>query len=271
MLKLLAVIFVSLILLATPAISLGQGPPVCGFYGYATIDGEGVDDGTEIKAWIDNVMVGSVETYPLPIEGYTYNYALTTKDNKDHTGETVILTIGPNDLIGGSAEWGGGDNIHLDLDADADAPPATLSDPAITLYPSEGIATQISGEGFTPNSSISITVGGTPVGTVIANTNSTFSIVIAAPTQNAGTYTVRVTDTAGRSDQAVLTVPDMRGELGPTGDKGDRGAPGTSGEDGPRGPTGGIGLAIAALVLAVIAIGLAGLAAIRVSTYWRRR
>ncbi|MFO8100878.1 MAG: Ig-like domain-containing protein [Dehalococcoidia bacterium] len=270
--RLLTVISIVLLLFTFAGSALAQ-PLTCGFYGTANIDGERVADGTVIKAWINGVKVGQCDEtkYPL-IEGYEHNYAFTTNDQKDHTGQTVTFTIGPDDLLAEeSATWKKGDNIELHLHAESGGtapPPATLPPPSITLYPSEGIATQVSGEGFTPGKVVSIKVGDSPSGSVVANNDGTFAIVIAAPVQNPGTFTVSARDNAGKSDQATLTVPDIHGEPGV---KGDRGAPGPKGEVGPKGDAGGSGMALAALILSILAILGFVLIALRISTYWRRR
>ncbi len=272
MLRLLTVFSVVFLLFMFAGSALAQGPKVCGFYGYVTIDGEGVYDGTMIKAWIDGTKVCETTT-PCTLANCNYDYYLNIpSDSKDYEGKLIVFTIGSDNRQAGSATWVLGDYSRLDLAADTEddpyTPPATLSDPSITLYPTEGIATQVSGVGFTPGSSVSITVGGQPAGSIIANANSTFSIVIAATDQNPGASIVSVTDTAGRSAQATLTVPDISGDPGADGAKGAKGDPG---EAGPKGDSGGSGMALAALILSVIAILGVVLVVLRISTYWKRR
>ena len=266
--RLLIVASLVLLLSTFTGSALAQ-PPVCAFYGYATIDGDEVNNGTIIKAWIDGTVVYQVTT-PCQLTGYDYDYYMSiTDDSNDYEGKTINFTIGTDNKQAGSATWISGEHFALDLKADstANSTPASLPNPSITLYPPEGIATQISGKGFTPGSSVSITVGGQSVGSVIAQTDSSFSIVVAAPAQNPGTCIVSARDTAGRSDQAILTVPDISGKQG---HQGDRGAPGAQGEPGPKGSSGGGGMALAALVLSIIAIIGIILIAFRISTYWKR-
>lgn len=269
MLRLLTVFSVVLLLFTFAGSALAQGLKVCGFFGYVTIDGEGVDNGTAIKAWIDGKKVAETTT-PCTLANCNYDYHLNVEG--DYEGKSIVFTIGSDNREAGSATWVVGGHSRLDLAADTEddpyVPPATLPDPSITLYPTEGIATQVSGVGFTPGSSVSITVGGQPAGSIIANTNSTFSIVIAATDQNPGAFIVSVTDTAGRSAQATLTVPDISGDPGADGAKGAKGDPG---EAGPKGDSGGSGMALAALILSVIAILGVVLVVLRISTYWKRR
>ena len=174
--------------------------------------------------------------------------------------------MGPDDLSAGSAQWISGRNDQLDLDGiPGQVLPIELPDPAITLTPTEGVVTRISGEGFTPDSIVTVTVSDKFAGDTIANTDSTFAIVIAAPDQNSGTYTVTVTDTQGTTLQSTLIVPNLQGEAGLPGE------PGVDGSTGKKGDSGGTTFAIVALILSVIAAFAAGIVAIRVSTYLKKR
>ena len=252
-----------------PAAALAQ-PDVCGFYGKAAIKGQDVSNGTVIKAWIDGKKVAETVTSTVTADGITTDYSIKIpNDNyKDNTTK-ITFTIGSDDLVAGTAFWKSGGNDRLDLNGNEEMPSPTspLPDPGITLIPTEGIATRISGEGFTRGSTIAIMVDDKSAGTAIVNNdeNGTFSIVIAAPDQNPGTYTVSVTDTANRSDQATLVVPNLQGEPGPQGEPGAQGLPG------PKGESGGGTLALVAIILAGIAVVLAVLLAVRVSSFIQNR
>jgi len=267
--KVVIAFLVVLISALIPATALAQ-PDVCGFYGKAAIKGQDVSNGTVIKAWIGGKKVDETTTNTVTADGITTNYQITIENGQNnYDGKTITFTIGPDDLMAGTAIWKAGARDRLDLNGTEEmpSPNSPLPDPSITLIPTEGIATRISGEGFTRGSTIAIMVGNKSAGSAIVNNDDdgTFSIVIAAPDQNPGTYTVKVTDTANRADQATLLVPDLQGEPGIEGDQGPVGPPG------PEGESGGGTLALVAIILAGIAVVLAILLAIRVSSFLQKR
>ncbi|MDA1127888.1 MAG: Ig-like domain-containing protein [Chloroflexi bacterium] len=132
----------------------------------------------------------------------------------------------------------------------------TPAPPTLSLVPETGLVTTINGGGFSSGSLVTLMSQGTVLGTVIADGNGRFRIVITAPSSVAGEYQVTSTDAEGRSGSATLTVPDLTGQDGLAGAKGSTGPGGADGNQGAPGPTG----SDASLVLPVVALTLAGLA-----------
>ena len=253
-------------LVVLPASSVAQ-PPVCKFYGSATIEGQSVQNGTLIKAWIDGKVVTTTTTSPFTVGSYSYDYEITVEEegSAQYTGKTIIFTVGSDDLQAGTAIWAAGDNEKLNLDGKEDTSLQELPDPSITLTPTEGLVTRISGEGFSPGSTITVTIGGTWAGETQASTDSAFAIVVTAPNQEAGTYDVSVSDAGGTTQQATLTVPDLQGEPGIDGE------PGVAGSTGPKGDSGGTTFAVVAMVLSVIAVAIAGFVAIKFMDFLKKQ
>ena len=151
MLKLAAICIGILVLLAVPATALAQ-PEACGFYGLASIKGQDVENGTMIKAWIGGNVIETTQTSSLSADGNTWDYSIKiTENGNEYDGEMIVFTIGPNDLRAGSAIWQAGGHDRLDLNGTEQVP---LTDPEITLSPSEGIATRIWGQGSIPTKSL---------------------------------------------------------------------------------------------------------------------
>ncbi|MCL0088044.1 hypothetical protein M1N86_01615 [Dehalococcoidia bacterium] len=106
----------------------------------------------------------------------------------------------------------------------------------ITLSPTEGLVTTVSGVGFTLGSPIALTWAGNPIATiptvVTAGADETFIAIVVAPTVTPGGYMMGASDTAARSAQAAFSIPDLTGA---------EGAEGPAGEPGPAGPAGTAG------------------------------
>ena len=236
-----------------PAIAVAQ-PSVCAFYGSITLNGASVDNGTMVKAVIDGAEVSTTTNgseYLIKVAG-------------DYVGKTVVFTVGPDNAPAETASWVAGAITKLNLNGISSTSPPELPDAAITLNPEEGLVTQVSGEGFIPNSSVTLTVGDEQAVTIKAGTNGSFIAVLVSPIQQAGTYTVTAAGAADRSAGAEFIVPDLSGEPGADGDDG------AQGPQGPEGDTGGTGMAVSALIIAIIAAILAILIAVRVSSRWKR-
>ncbi|MFO8010328.1 MAG: hypothetical protein R6U89_05885 [Dehalococcoidia bacterium] len=244
-------------LFVLPATSAAQ-PEVCGYYGSVTLDGQSVDNGTEVKAWVDGTLVASTITtgdqYDIKVAG-------------DYEGKSVSFTVGPDDAAAEVAQWIKGDNIKLNLNGiSGSSPPAPpAKDASISLNPDHGLVTKISAQGFTPGATVTITMGNAVAGDVVAGPDGSFTTTIVSPILEAGTYSIVAIDPEDRSDEASFSVPDLRGAQGP------QGAQGPAGPEGPKGGSGGVGLAIASLIIAIIAIILSVLVIVRVGPRWRRR
>ena len=135
-------------------------------------------------------------------------------------------------------------------------PPAPIS---LRLVPETGLGTTVVGEGFAPESVVTVTPLEMTLGTVSTDGTGGFRMVIAAPSSVAGRYEVTSTDEAGTSRIVSLTVPDLSGAEGVPGAKGLTGPGGTDGSDGDQGAAGPKGKN-ASIILGVAALSLAGLA-----------
>ncbi|MCL0074202.1 hypothetical protein M1O50_04975 [Dehalococcoidia bacterium] len=256
-LKVLVAVLAVAALLVLPTTAFASVPvPPAVFMGKAYVDDAAVA-GVTVSAWIDGAKVGETTT---AADGayYLRVYGL-------HHGKTVFFKVAGLDALQ-TAVWEMGKTVTLDLHATT-PPPEAVGEVGITLSPSEGLATTVSGVGFTPGSVITVTFDGEPVPTVpapiYADIEGTFIAMLVAPTITPGGYMIGATDAVGRSDQAVFTVPDLRGPEGPEGkpgEKGDPGEPGPAGPPGepgpagPAGPAGGQVVGIIAIIIAVIAV-----------------
>ena len=114
---------------------------------------------------------------------------------------------------------------------------AVLDVVGITLSPEKGVITNISGVGFAPGSSVSISWDGSEVlsipDRVVVGDNGTFTAAIIVPDQTAtGQHEVEATGADGRAAGAMFTVLNVGGQ----GPKGDPGVPGPPGPPGPTAP-----------------------------------
>ncbi|GAI75156.1 unnamed protein product, partial [marine sediment metagenome] len=114
--------------------------------------------------------------------------------------------------------------------------------PTIILNPTEGFATTISGSGFNPSDTMTISWGVTAMVTVPKDVNvdpaGEFTATITALTDNDGTYEISATDEHLNTASASFTVPEVTGDTGPTGPEGDPGDPGATGATGTTGSQG---------------------------------
>ncbi|MDD5094705.1 MAG: hypothetical protein PHV74_10050 [Dehalococcoidia bacterium] len=184
-------------LLILPAVGVAQ-PMVCGFYGSASIDGVSVSSGTAVSAWIDGLQVAVVNT-----TGSNYNMYVAG----NYVGKTVSFKVGASQALATQTSlWEAGANKPLTLTG-MTAP----ADPTgITLNPTQGTVTTVSGKGYTPGSTVSFAWGGAALvsvpATVTVGSGGKFEAVIIAPTSTSGTYVIKATDAAGKWSQASFQV-----------------------------------------------------------------
>lgn len=87
-----------LALLLAPVSVFAQAPPqTCRFYGSATLNGNPAPDGTVVKAWIGEEVVGG----PITVEDGKYSLDVSGK----YAGETVDFTLTDKDFAAGSGTW----------------------------------------------------------------------------------------------------------------------------------------------------------------------
>ena len=245
-----ALVVVTLFLL--PMVALAQ-PNVSGFYGEITLDGIAVEDGTPVKAWIDNVEAGSVTT-----TGSSYNIQING-EGQDFADKVVTFTVGADDnAVAESGTFVKGSNTALNLTA-ASVPDAGVL--GITLSPEKGTATNVIGIGAAYNNPVYIYFDGELYTTVTSDAEGNFNAVVVPTTNVAGDYDIAAIDVLERTatETFTLSIPtsDDGGGLGPAGPAGPAGADGADGAAGDDGDDAGSTMGIVALIVAIIAIILA--------------
>jgi hypothetical protein len=106
MVRLLIILSILLALLGMVAtVSADDGLPIPPnqFYGTVTIDGEPAPAGTEITAYIDDELSGSIEITTAGEYGYDLNYLGVTGSEADN-GETITFKVSGSDETG-NAVW----------------------------------------------------------------------------------------------------------------------------------------------------------------------
>ena len=244
-----ALVVVTLFLL--PMVALAQ-PNVSGFYGEVTLDGVDVEDGTVVKAWIDNVEAGSVTT-----TGSSYNIQING-EGQDFADKVVTFTVGADDnAVAESGTFVKGSNTALNLTA-ASVPDAGVL--GITLSPEKGTATNVIGIGAAYNNPVYIYFDGELYTTVTSDAEGNFNAVVVPTTNVAGDYDIAAIDVLERTATETFTLSSPEagpGGTGETGEKGDKGDPGPAGAAGEDGDDAGSTMGIVALIVAIIAIILA--------------
>ena len=138
-----------------------------------------------------------------------------------------------------------------------------LKGPYLCPVPDTGFAsTTLVGAGFSPNSTITITWGDTPIPTVpsplITDSNGNFTAIISVLTPtDLGKHVINATDAEGNASVVAFTVIDMSGPQGPAGETGPQGETGPKGDPRAAAPTEHLW---ASIILAIIAICIAAYA-----------
>ena len=244
--KIAVAVLAMVMLLLLPAVALAQ-PNVCGFYGSVTLDGQSVEDGTTVTAMIDGEEVVSTIT-----SGSSY----IIKVAGEYAGKTIQFVVGADNAGATGAAWEAGGVVELDLNAITEA----LGPTQLELKPTEGVATNVCGGGFTPYQKVTISFDGEEIATAEADANGAFCAVLVPTTTAAGDYAVAASDDYGQSANATFEVTAAQGPAGPAGEAGPAGAAGEAGPAGPAGDDGsdaGSTLGIVALIIAIIAVILA--------------
>lgn len=240
----------AVILLLLPTVALAQ-PNVSGFYGTVTFDDALVGEGTIITALVDNEEVASATTD----SDSMYNIKVACEDC---SGKTVSFSMqdGGETVVVETADWVAGANTSLDIDG-ATRPVTTCPGASIELMPATGVATNVVGECFYTNRTITITINGVPYSTTKSDAQGSFSAPLIPTSGNTGAITVVASDDMGMTDTATFQVTAAAGAPGLLGPKGDDGEPGLTGPAGPVGEDGsdaGSVLAIIALIIAIVAV-----------------
>ncbi|MFW0860483.1 MAG: collagen-like triple helix repeat-containing protein, partial [Dehalococcoidia bacterium] len=243
-LKVLIAVMAVAALLLLPTAAFAMREPPATFVGTARLDKLPAAFAT-VTAWIGEVEAGR---------------AITRADGAFHMdvveriGTTVSFKVDrfPAAETRTWRDWRAemmGRYIRLDLHATTIL--EAIAPVGLTLTPAKGLATTVSGVGFTPLSVITLTFDGKPVPTVpkriITDIRGEFIAMLTAPIIETGAYPIVATDARDRSGKATFTLPDLtgakgapgeRGPIGLTGPKGERGAPGERGPIGLTGPKG---------------------------------
>jgi hypothetical protein len=108
-------------------------------------------------------------------------------------------------------------------------------DPSITLSPSSGFATTITGVHFDHQKTVAVYWNDVALPYISSDTQTSndgsFIVMVTAPTTTPGSYTIKVT-VNHESVSACFTVPDTTGPQGPQGNSGAAGATGAQGAAG---------------------------------------
>ncbi|MCL0070076.1 hypothetical protein M1N85_05195, partial [Dehalococcoidia bacterium] len=217
-LKVLVAVLAVVTLLLVPTAAFAVGVPPVAFIGTAYLGAVPVAEGTVVTAWIEGVEAGRDETdaagaFYLMVDVSGHADTVISFEVAGHpVVETFPLTHW-RDLMGTGPH-------HVDLHAVMVAPEPV----GLILTPEIGLATTVSGIGFTPYSEITLTWDDDEIITipkrVTADIHGTFIAMLVAPTITPGGYMIGATDAVGRSAQAAFTVPDLRGPEGPEGPEG---------------------------------------------------
>ena len=262
--KILVLLAIVALVLAIPAVTLAQAPPLARFAGTAMVDDGTAPDGTMVSA-----MIGEVEVASGTVSGGKYLLTVVQPPGDDFVGASIMFMIGDM-MASESSTWAPGWSEPLDLTA-----MAVLEGPAImaSLYEighsgSSGMATltEIGEEtrvefsvnpGATMSGAAHIHNGscGEGLGAIVHDLTSVedgMSMTMVAASLSSLQDGNHVINVHSASDATVHTVcgavPDadgmaampamMAGADGAAGETGDKGA---TGAIGPRGGTGAKG------------------------------
>lgn len=239
------------------------------FSGVITVQGQTPPAGMQIVGCVADC-AGIFESEPVLTDGDGNYVALQLNpDDEDLVGRIITFYL-VNEFGRISASetrrFEGDFNIYdLDLTFTDPIPvftPGPTARPPIPttlrLVPETGLVTTVNGDGFAPDSLVTLTSEGITLGTVLTDALGSFRMVIAAPSSVAGEYEVTSADEKGTTRSVTLTVPDLTGPKGIDGVTGARGLTGPDGVDGSEGGAGPRGER-ASIILAVAALSLAGL------------
>ena len=234
--KALALAFIAVLLMAFPAVVMGQSPPRPVVYaGKVTLDGNLVRAGTQIVAIIDGQPAASEFTKP----GGSYALKIPQPPQANFTGKEITFRVGLHEAQT-KATWqpGGGGELNI---AAVSAPPTPVPTP-------------------------------TPVATPTPPPPTPTPVVIEGPQGEPGPKG----DIGGQGpqgepgSQGEPGAPGQPGARGEDGRDGAPGAPGANGQDGAQGPAGPMGpqgpegksanniLLYPALLISIIAVLAAG-------------
>ena len=237
--KALALAFIAVLVMAFPAVVLGQSPPRPAVYaGTVTLDGTLVFAGTQLSAWIDGQRAAGTPV----AAGGRYALIIPQVTGQTFTGKEITFKVGATEAQT-KAVWqpgGGGElNIVATTAPPTPVPPPTQPPPptAPPVPPTPVIVEGEKGEKGDPGEPGAKGDPGEP---------------------------------GAKGDPGAPGQPGAQGEDGRDGGAGGAGAPGANGQDGGQGPEGPMGaqgeegkaanniLVYLALLIAIIAVLVAG-------------
>ena len=237
--KALALAFIAVLLMAFPAVVLGQSPPRPAVYaGTVTLDGTLVFAGTQLSAWIDGQQAAGTSV----AAGGKYALRIPQVPGQTFTGKEITFRVGPTEAQT-KAVWqpgGGGElNIVATTAPPTPVPPPTQPPPptAPPVPPTPVIVEGEKGEKGDPGEPGAKGDPGEP---------------------------------GAKGDPGSPGQPGAQGEDGRDGSAGAAGASGANGQDGDQGPAGPMGpegekgkaanniLVYLSLLIAIIAVLVAG-------------
>ena len=237
--KALALAFIAVLLMAFPAVVLGQSPPRPAVYaGTVTLDGTLVFAGTQLSAWIDGQQAAGTSV----AAGGKYALRIPQVPGQTFTGKEITFKVGPTEAQT-KAVWqpGGGGELNIVAVSTPPTPvPPPTPPPAPTAPP----------------------VPPTP-------------IVVEGPPGQPGEKGDKGDkgdqgEPGEKGDKGDPGEPGAMGQDGRDGAPGGAGAPGANGQDGAQGPDGPMGpdgpqgkganniMVYLSLLISIIAVLVAG-------------
>lgn len=258
----IAAVAVTAGLLVLGLATLGAGPSQEGvppqpyganfFSGTVSVEGSPAPEGTQLIGCVDDC--GAVfQSDPVTVNpGGGYSFLLVNPGDEALVGRTVTYHL-VNEFgritASETNRFEGDFNIYeVDLTFDEPiptfiAPPVIVEVPAsVQLTPQTGVATTVTGSGFNPNSSVTVSALGSTLGEAQTDRTGSFRLVITAPSLEVGDYEISTSDDTGRTAAALLSVPNLSGAPGAAGTAGADGSSGIPGKPGTSGPVGSAGL-----------------------------
>ncbi len=236
----LSFILALLLILALPSIALAQGG-VTVVTGSVTLDGAAAPAGTNVRISRGATVVATVQTGAAAGSAANFYRADITASG-DLEGQVLTVQVVVNGVAApatGAPSFTFAGNRVFTVDVTAtSAPPPPAAPAAITLTPSTGVVSTVSGTNFTANSVVTVRAGNVTLAMETANGAGAFFAAIAAPALTPGQVTITATDAASRTASAALTVPSLTGPAGAAGAAGPAGANGAAGALGPAGIAG---------------------------------
>ena len=236
--KALALAFIAVLLMAFPAVVMGQSPPrPAVFAGKVTLDGSLVFAGTQLSAWIDGQQAAGTSV----ASGGGYALRIPQVPGQNFTGKEITFKVGASEAQT-KAVWqpGGGGELNIVAVSTPPTPvppPTQPPPPTAPPVPPTPVVVEVEGPPGHPGDKGDKGDQGEP---------------------------------GAKGDPGTPGQPGAQGEDGRDGAPGGAGAPGANGQDGAQGPDGPMGpegpqgkganniMVYLSLLISIIAVLVAG-------------